>query len=184
MDHLDKPFIVIYSKQFLGLVKMALRTISRKIKIELLQQDGDITNILFQYPQTQKACRLFLNTLKTRRSFTREELSKFSWDLLNKKIDPDFSYSRDGFYETIRKTLLTLGFITITHRPATAEHELRLEPERKNRRRDLIELYVPVLQPIKKRPPDGLNFVRLSWIICKKWNDEFFPTNAEAQKCS
>jgi len=35
------------------------------------------------------------------------------------------------------------------------------------------EKYVLVRQPIPKRPPDGLNLVRLMWIICKRWNDEF-----------
>jgi hypothetical protein len=37
----------------------------------------------------------------------------------------------------------------------------------------LKEKYVPVRQPIPKRPPDGLNLPRLMWIVCKRWNDEF-----------
>jgi parallel beta-helix repeat protein len=38
---------------------------------------------------------------------------------------------------------------------------------------DVKEKYVPVWQPIPKRPPDGLNLPRLMWTICKRWNDEF-----------
>jgi len=38
--------------------------------------------------------------------------------------------------------------------------------------------YVPVRQPIPKRPPDGLNLVRLMWVICKRWNDEFLVMGA------
>jgi parallel beta-helix repeat protein len=38
---------------------------------------------------------------------------------------------------------------------------------------DVKEKYVPVCQPIPKRPPDGLNLPRLMWTICKRWNDEF-----------
>jgi hypothetical protein len=148
--------------------------------MELLQEQGDITEILFQYPQTQKACRFFLNELKKRGSMTREDLSQFAWDLRDKKIEPNFSYSRDSFYETIRATLLTLGFITIISRVVDAPDEVILEPKKK-RRRDTTEVYIPVMQPIKKRPPDGLNFVRLSWIICKKWNEEFFSNTEEAE---
>jgi len=47
-----------------------------------------------------------------------------------------------------------------------------LAPERV-RRRDVVEKYVPVRQPIPKRPPDGLNLPKLMWTICKRWNDEF-----------
>jgi len=41
--------------------------------------------------------------------------------------------------------------------------------------------YVPVRQPIAKRAPDGLNLVRLTWIICRKWNSEFFPDLEEGK---
>jgi len=53
-----------------------------------------------------------------------------------------------------------------------------LAPERR-RQRDVVEKYVPVRQPIPKRPPDGLNLVRLMWIICKRWNDEFLVMDAQ-----
>jgi hypothetical protein len=50
-----------------------------------------------------------------------------------------------------------------------------LAPER-SRKKDVVDKYVPVRQPIQKRPPDGLNLVRLTWVICKRWNDEFLGT--------
>jgi len=49
------------------------------------------------------------------------------------------------------------------------------EPEQQRRARGVVDKYVPVRQPIAKRAPDGLNLVRLTWIICRKWNSEFFP---------
>jgi hypothetical protein len=50
---------------------------------------------------------------------------------------------------------------------------LELSPERK-RRKSVVRKYVAVHQPITKRPPDGLNLPRLIWIVCEKWNREFF----------
>jgi hypothetical protein len=87
------------------------------------------------------------------------------------KIEKGFKYSRTRFYTNIRKTLLTLGLIAIEQRFVDAS-EQDLAPERRGHR-DVVEKYVPVRQPIPKRPPDGLNLPRLMWIICKCWNDEF-----------
>jgi hypothetical protein len=109
--------------------------------------------------------------LKGRGGFTRNELSQFAWDLHAGKIEKDFTYSRTRFYTNVRKTLLTLGLIAIEQRFNDAS-EQDLAPE-SHRHRDVIEKYVPVRQPIPKRPPDGLNLQRLMWTICKRWNDEF-----------
>jgi len=62
--------------------------------------------------------------------------------------------------------LLTLGLVAIEQRFETKQDfDLTVFVVR--------EKYVPVRQPIPKRPPDGLNLPRLMWIICKRWNDEF-----------
>jgi hypothetical protein len=158
---------------------MALRTIGRNVKMDLLRQEGDICQIMFKYKETQKASRLFLNVLKEKGSISRADLSDFAWQLQKGEVEPGFLYTRTQFYRVIRPTLLTLGFIGIIQQVhVTTKTELQLEADKK-RKRNTDTVYVPIKQPIVKRPPDGLNFVRLSWIICKKWNDEFFPDVVE-----
>jgi hypothetical protein len=139
--------------------------------MELVTAEGDICSLLFPQERAQHACRLFLEHLKMRGGLTRSELSHFAWDLQAGKIEKGFSYSRTRFYTNIRHTLLTLGLIGIEQR-FVGSGEQNLEPERR-RYRDVVEKYVPVRQPIPKRPPDGLNLPRLMWTICKRWNDEF-----------
>jgi hypothetical protein len=139
--------------------------------MELMTTEGDICSLLFPRKRAQHACRLFLEHLKRRGGLTRSELSQFAWDLQAGKIEKDFTYSRTRFYTNVRKTLLTLGLIAIEQR-FIGSPEQDLAPE-SHRHRDVIEKYVPVRQPIPKRPPDGLNLPRLMWTICKRWNDEF-----------
>jgi hypothetical protein len=139
--------------------------------MELVTAEGDICTLLFPQERAQHACRLFLEHLKGRGGFTRSELSQFAWDLQTGKIEKGFRYSRTRFYVNIRHTLLTLGLVAIEQR-FVGSPEQGLAPER-HRHRDVVEKYVPVRQPIPKRPPDGLNLPRLMWTICKRWNDEF-----------
>ena len=150
---------------------MSLRTIGRRVKMELLHQEGDVCELLFNQKRAQHACRLFLDELKRRGGLTRSEFQRFACDLRDGKVEKGFRYSRTRFYSQVRRTLLTLGLVGIEWRPV--EFESSLEPEAR-RRRGVVEKYVPVRQPITRRPPDGLNLVRLTWIICQKWNEEFF----------
>ena len=150
---------------------MSLRVLTRKAKMELVTAEGDICSMLFPRERAQHACRLFLGHLKRRGGLTRSELSMFAWDLQAGKIEKGFKYSRTRFYTNIRKTLLMLGLIAIEQRFVDTP-EQDLAPERR-RQRDVVEKYVPVRQPIPKRPPDGVNLPRLMWIICKRWNGEF-----------
>jgi hypothetical protein len=135
---------------------MSLRVLTRKAKMELMAAEGDICNMLFPSKKAQHVCRLFLEHLKRRGGLTRSELSQFTWNLQTGKIE---------------KGLLTLGLVAIEQR-FVCSPEQDLAPERR-RHRDVVEKYVPVRQPIPKRPPDGLNLPRLMWNICKCWNDEF-----------
>ena len=153
---------------------MSLRVLTRKAKMELISAEGDICSLLFPRERAQHACRLFLGHLKGRGGFTRRELSRFAWSLQAGKIEEGFKYSRTRFYTNIRNTLLTLGLIAIEQR-FVDRSEQDLAPER-HRHRDVIEKYVPVRQPIPKRPPDGLNLPRLMWMICKRWNDKFLES--------
>ena len=150
---------------------MSLRVLTRKAKMELLAAEGDICSLLFPREKAQHACRLFLVHLKRRGGLTRSELSRFAWDLQAGKVEKGFRYSRTRFYTNIRKTLLTLGLVAIEQRFVDVA-EQDLAPGR-GRPRDVVEKYVPIRQPIPKRPPNGLNLPRLMWIICKRWNDEF-----------
>jgi len=52
------------------------------------------------------------------------------------------------------------------------------EPEQRRRARGVVDKYVPVRQPIAKRALEGLNFVRLTWIICKKGKIKKFMLRA------
>jgi hypothetical protein len=150
---------------------VALRTLNRKIRMDLMKCDGDICELLFANRKAQHACRLFLNHLKCKGGLTKHELSLFAFDLDAGKVEAGFQYRRTSFYQQIRRTLLTLGLIAIEQR-FVGRNEIRLEPER-SRKRDIINKYVAVRQPIPRRPPDGLNLPRLTWVICHKWNEEF-----------
>jgi hypothetical protein len=145
---------------------MSLRVLTRKTKIQLISSEGDVCTLLFAQRRTQQACRLFLDFLKEHKALSRRELSRFAWDLQAGKVKPGFRYSRTQFYAQVRKVLMTLGLIGIEDRfDQKAEFDLQFSIVRQK--------YVPVRQPITKRPPDGLNLVRLTWVICDKWNREF-----------
>ena len=150
---------------------MGLRVLTRHIKIDLLAEKRDICELLFTMKRAQRAWRLFLEFLKENGGCTRSEMNRFAWDLQAGKIDSSFKYSRRRFYGMIRRTLMTLGLIAIESRFVESSGP-GLAPER-SRKKDVVDKYVPVRQPIQKRPPDGLNLVRLTWVICKRWNDEF-----------
>ena len=150
---------------------MGLRVLTRKAKMQLIPSEEDICELLFTHNKTQRACRLFLNWFKQRGACTRSELSRFAWDLEAGKIGKSFKYRRTSFYRQIRKPLLTLGLIAIEQRFGENQNfDVKSFVVR--------EKYVPMRQPIPKRPPDGLNLVRLMWVICKRWNDEFSVMDA------
>jgi hypothetical protein len=157
---------------------MALYTLSRKVRMDILNQEGDITELLFNNQRAQHACRLLLDELKAKNGLTRQEFSKFAQTLNH----GDFKYSRRQFYATVRHVLLTLGLIGIQQRAIDCSKGEDLSPVR-SKCRSIVDKYVPIRQPIPKRPPDGLSLVRLVWIICEKWNREFFEeefkTNSE-----
>ncbi len=155
---------------------MSLRTIGRKVKMEILQQEGDVCELLFSNKRAQRACRLFLEELKRKNGLTRAEFQRFACDLRDGKIELGFKYSRTRFYVQVRRTLLTLGLVGIQQRPVDVDGS-GLVPERRRRQSvGVVDKYVAVHQPIARRAPDGLNLVRLTWIICDKWNREFFES--------
>jgi hypothetical protein len=149
--------------------------------MDIIHPEGSVCEMIFSNKRTQHACELFLEQLKVRDGLTRAEFSKFAADLRDGAIESGFKYSRTRLYAQVRRTLLTLGFIGIQQRPADNRCD-DLEPERRRTPRGVVDKYVPLWQPIAKRPPDGLNFVRLTWVICEKWNQEFYPLRSPMKK--
>ena len=154
---------------------MALYTLGRKVRMEILNQDGDVCELLFNHKRSQRACRLLLNELKAKDGLTRKEFSRFAFRLANGEVEAGFYFTRRSFYAQVRRVLLTIGLLGIQQRPVEVG-EVDLSPERRQgvKRGGIVDKYVAVRQPIARRPPDGLNLVRLTWIICRKWNKEFF----------
>jgi len=158
-------------------VDLGLRVLTRKIRMDLTSEDEDICSLLFVQARARRACRLFLDYFRVQRSLTRTEMSRFADDLEGGKVEKGFRYSRRQFYAQVRRTLLTLGLISIEQRLVSAQG-FDIVSER------VKEKYIPVRQPISKRPPDGLNLVRLMWIICKRWNDEFLENTEDGSQGS
>lgn len=152
---------------------MSLRTLGRKVRMELLRQDGDVCELLFNGVRAQHACRLFLDELRVKRSLSRAEFHRFSVNLAAGRIEDGFRYSMVRFYMKVRRTLLQLGLVGIERRPVSVGVG-EFEPELRRGRGGVVDKYVAVWQPIARRPPDGLNLVRLTWILCDRWNREVF----------
>ena len=55
---------------------MSLRTIGRKVKMDILQQDGDVCKLLFSNRRAQHACLLFLDDLRAKNGLTRAEIQR------------------------------------------------------------------------------------------------------------
>ena len=142
---------------------MALIEVARKSRMMSIPEETDICTLLFHHPKTMKACRFFLEWLKTTGEpypgATRHEVSQFGRDLEAGLVEPSFTYSRKSFYVTILRRLVNLGFIGLRHR--------WVNPGKP------VEKYVPIYQPIPKNSPSLKNFWNIAWHICRKWNDEW-----------
>jgi len=76
------------------------------------------------------------------------------------------------------RTLMGLGLITVQQRYVGGD-SFSFEPKRGRRVRDVVDVYVPVLQPIPKRPPDGVNLPRLRKVsMVSKWYLKYFCFSA------
>lgn len=149
---------------------MSLRILSRKTKASLLPVEKDVCKLLFESVRAQRACRMLLDEIKRRHGLSRSEFSSFAWKL-DRGVD-GFSYSRRAFYRQVRRSLISLGLVSFEVRFVDVDG---LELSVKRRKiLGAVRKYVPVHQPISKRPPDGLNLPRLIWIVCRRWNQEFF----------
>jgi hypothetical protein len=151
-------------------MELSLRFLTRKSKMSLLPVEKDVSKLLFISRSAQRACRLFLDEIKARKGLSRHELSELAWGLNSGKFG--FKYSRRSFYREVRRNLLSAGLVSFE---ARFSDDTTLELSPKSRRRKHVAMkYVPVHQPISKRAPDGLNLPRIIWIVCHRWNMEFF----------
>ena len=149
---------------------MSLRILSRKSKLNLLPVEKDVCKLLFERQRAQRSCRMLLDEIKRHGGLSRSEMSSFAWKL--DRGDFGFSYARRSFYREVRKTLISAGLLSFEARFVDPP-SLELSPEC-SKVRTVVRKYVPVHQPINQRPPDGLNLPRLIWVVCRRWNSEFF----------
>ena len=123
----------------------------------------DVCEVIFGHKKTVKACRFFLDWLRTvGGEASRTHVSSFARDLASECICEGFTYKRSNFYRTVLKKLMALGFISL---------QPRFDPKRKGK---VSYKYVPIRQPIPKKPPlGGRSFWRLAWEVARQWNKEF-----------
>ena len=123
----------------------------------------DVCEVIFSHKKTVKACRLFLDWLRTMGGeASRTQVSSFARELASGHVSMGFTYKRSNFYRTVLKKLVAIGFISL--QPG---FDLK-------KRRGTSYVYAPIRQPIPKRPPLGeRSFWRLVWDVAKQWNKEF-----------
>ena len=119
----------------------------------------DVCEVIFSHKKTVKACRLFMEWLKTvGGECTRSELSQFARDLANGHVQDGFTYKRSNFYRTILRRFVALGFISLQPRWEEGRY---------------VHKYARIYQGVPKRAPlGGRSFWRLAWEVAKKWNEE------------
>ena len=123
----------------------------------------DVCEVIFSHKKTAKACRLFLDWLRTMGGdASRIQVSSFSSKLASGQVSRGFSYKRSNFYRTVLKKLMMLGLISL---------QPRFDSQRKSK---VSYKYTFSHQPIPKKPPlGGRSFWRLAWEVARKWNEEF-----------
>jgi hypothetical protein len=124
----------------------------------------DVCEVIFSHKKTVKACRLFIEWLKTSGGeYNRSELGQFVRDLANGGVQGGFAYKRSNFYRTILRKLMAFGFISLQ-----AQYDSSAKSKRKVR-----YAYAPIHQPIPKRTPLGRrSFWRLTWNVAKQQSEE------------
>jgi hypothetical protein len=105
--------------------------------------------------KTQRACRAFLDWLKTKKGeASRHEITEFGRSLQDGRVLDGFKYPLSAFYATILNTLLRFGFMNRSPRYG----------------KGLV--YVTVYQPIPGRPPLLNTWWGYSYMVAERWNQE------------
>ncbi len=124
----------------------------------------DVLEIIFPNKKTRIAARIFLDWLKERGGkATKNAVSNFAYALQDSKFTNKgvpFNYSRRNFYMTILRDLIGLGFIQ------------RNVPVWDDRSRRTLYVYMRNIFDIPQKPP-SVGFWKISYYICRKWNNEW-----------
>ncbi|MBI2126971.1 MAG: hypothetical protein HYU02_06650 [Thaumarchaeota archaeon] len=133
---------------------------------------SDALEIIFPNRKTRDAARLFVDWLKNKGgTASKNAVSNFADELHNGSMSVKgipFTYSRRNFYLTVLRTLVDLGFIQ------------RNVPVWDSMRRQTIYVYSRNIFDITQKPP-SVGFWRLTYYICRKWNELFLEQVQEAQ---
>lgn len=137
---------------------------------EAVHSASDALAVIFPNKKTHDAARLYVGWLKKKGgSASKNAVSNFADELqrgaMNVRGVP-FSYSRRNFYLTVLRTLLDLGFIQ------------RNVPVWDSSRRQTVYVYSRNIFDIPLKPP-SVGFWRLSYYLCRKWNDMFLEKYQE-----
>lgn len=125
---------------------------------------SDALEIMFPNKKTRDAARLFVEWLRKKGgTASKNAVSNFADELHNGSMAVKgipFTYSRRNFYLTVLRTLVELGFIQ------------RNVPVWDSARRRTLYVYSRNIFDIHQKPP-SVGFWRLSYYICRKWNEIF-----------
>ena len=136
----------------------------RSLSEERVMSAKDALEVIFPETRTRKAARLFVSWLsKNGGQATKNAVSNFANSLqdghIDEKIGP-FKYSRRNFYMTVIRTLVDMGFIR------------RNVPIWDSSRRKTLYVYSRNIFDIPEKPP-SVGFWRISFYVCRKWNNMF-----------
>jgi hypothetical protein len=123
-----------------------------------------VLEVLFPNKKSRIAAKLLLEWMKENKGrATKNALNNFSKRLEDKELmygNSPFKYSRRNLYGTVIKNLVKLGFLQ------------RNAPIWDERLQKTLKVYQIQIFDIPNKPP-AIGFWRLSYYICRKWNEEF-----------
>ena len=134
---------------------------------------SDALEIIFPNRKTRDAARLFVEWLRMKGgTASKNAVSNFADELHNGSMSIEgvpFRYSRRNLYLTALRTLVDLGFIQ------------RSVPVWDSSRRQTVYVYSRNIFDIPQKPP-SVGFWRLSYYVCRKWNELFLEKVQETQQ--
>lgn len=141
-------------------IKSRLRMLSE----ERVMSSTNIFDIIFPDKRTKNAADLFSKWLiENDGVVSKNSMSEFANNLQSGLILENgltFKYSRRNFYMTLLRTLIDMGFI---------QKNVPIWDETRNK---TLYMYSRNIFDIPNKPP-SVGFWRISYYICKKWNNLF-----------
>lgn len=135
-----------------------------KFTEENIMSASDALEVIFPNRKTQAAAHIFVEWLKERGGYaSKNAVSEFTdalqrGEFMNNKAP--FKYSRRNFYVTVLRTLVDMGFMS------------RNVPVYVEKNGKTLYVYSRNLFDIPLKPP-SVGFWRLSYYVCRKWNELF-----------